>query len=114
MSFRPLLVCPEEDLDTWTQFAELCMKNGQMRLAEDTLDTLLQRSESDAKTGSRIFFKINGNEKIHPASVCFVYLKYLYSNDPKAVDFLMDFVKEQESLAAPKPVLCRYYLQLTK
>lgn len=114
LSFRPLLVCPEEDLDTWTQFAELCMKNGQMRLAEDTLETLLLRSHSDAKTGSRIFLKINQNEKIHPASVCFVYLKYLYSHDVKTLDYLGSFVQEQESLMAPKNILCKYYLQLTK
>ena len=114
LSFRPLLVCPEEDLDTWTQFAELCMKNGQMRLAEDTLETLLLRSQGDAKTGSHIFQRINQNDKIHPASVCFVYLKYLYSHDPRTLDFLVNFVQEQESLGAPKNILCKYYLQLTK
>jgi serine/threonine-protein kinase mTOR len=114
LSFRPLLVSPEEDLDTWTQFAELCMKNGQIKLAEDTLETLLLRSEGDTKTGSKIFFKIDGNEKIHPASVCFVYLKFLHSQDPKSLDYLIDFVEEQEKLNAPKTVLCKYYLQLTK
>ncbi|OMJ77176.1 hypothetical protein SteCoe_23284 [Stentor coeruleus] len=114
LSFRPLLVCPEEDLDTWTQFAELCMKNRQMRLAEDTLETLLLRSESDPKNGSKIFFKINQNEKTHPGSVCFVYLKYLYNSEPRTLEYLIEFVKEQEILNAPKSTLCKYYLQLTK
>jgi FKBP12-rapamycin complex-associated protein len=114
LSFRPLLVCPEEDLDTWTQFAELCMKNRQMRLAEDTLETLLLRSEGEGKNSSKIFWRINKSEKTHPASVCFVYLKYLYASEPKTLEYLVDFVKEQESHAASKQVLCRYYLQLTK
>lgn len=114
LSFRPLLVCPEEDLETWTQFAELCMKNRQMRLAEDTLETLLLRSEGDVKNSSKIFLKINKSDKCHPASVCFVYLKFLYSTEPKTLDYLHSFVQEQESQGAAKSTLCKYYLQLTK
>lgn len=117
-SFRPLLVCPEEDLDTWIQFAELCMKNGQMRLAGDTLETLLLRAVSDPRAGnfSRIYYEITGNEELHPASVCFVYLKYLYSQGPrnKSLDYLYHFVDEQETLRANGSSLCKYYLQLAK
>ena len=117
LSFRPLLVTPEEDLDTWIQFSELCMKNGQMRLAGDTLETLMLRTNYNKNAFySKIYSEVSESEAFHPASVVFVYLKYLYKQGPKqkALDLLRNFVEEQETQKAPGTDLCRYYLQLSK
>ncbi len=118
LSYRPLLVCPEEDLDTWLQFAELCMRNWQMRLAGDVLETLLYRAKHTipTQTSSRIFSDISNSPELRPALVCFTYLKYRYLSGFKSsvVGQLKKFVDEQESQNADGGSLCKYYLQLAK
>lgn len=114
LSFRPLLVCPEDDLDTWVEFAELCMKNGQMRLAGDTLETLLLRSAPHTRPSN--FSELAGSPELRPASVYFVYLKYLYKQGPRAkpLELLGSFVREQQTLGAASHCLCKYNLQIAK
>ena len=122
LSFRPLVIAPEEDLDTWMHFAELCMQNGQMRLAGETLETLFLRakhdSASESQVSSHIYFDMYSkrDDSLHPASLCFLYLKYLHLKGQKelAVTNLAAFVREQEGQTGERTALSGYYLELAK
>jgi FKBP12-rapamycin complex-associated protein len=119
LSFRPLVVCPEEDLNSWLSFAKLFMKSEQLRLAGETLEALFLRARQDEAEGeySALYNLLFGGEpQVHPASICFVYLRYLHaqSSAGQALEYLKKFVVEQEQRGAEGQSLSKYYLQLSK
>lgn len=119
LSFRPLVVCPEEDLSSWLSFAKLFMKSEQLRLAGETMEALFLRARQDEAEGeySGLYNMLfGGEEQVHPASICFVYLRYLHaqSSAGQALEYLKKFVSEQEGRLASGKSLSKYYLQLSK
>jgi len=65
-----------------------------MRLAGDTLDTLLLRTRVDAGVINRSLL-YGGNEP-RPSKAVFVHIKYLYKTEGKfrALNLMRSFVKE--------------------
>ncbi len=84
MSFRTLLLAPENDLPSWITLAKLSRKGGHTTLARETLETLFQRGVKSS--GSQIYYDIYSNiedRQFHDPQLCFEYLKYLYDKGPK-------------------------------
>lgn len=99
---RALVVKPKQDMKIWIKFANLCRKSGRLRLAEKSLNSLLD----EGTTGKP------GN-KASP-HVVYAQLKYMWSRgqNAEALNHLVDFtsklsrdlgLNENESITQPLP-----------
>ncbi|TID15752.1 hypothetical protein CANINC_004281 [Pichia inconspicua] len=99
---RALVVKPKQDMDIWIKFANLCRKSGRLRLAEKSLNTLLDEGYA-GKPGN----------KASP-QVVYAQLKYMWSRGQKteALNHLVDFtsklsrdlgLNENEAITQPLP-----------
>ena len=81
---RALVVKPKQDMEIWIKFANLCRKSGRLRLAEKSLNQLLD----EGTTGKP------GN-KASP-HVVYAQLKYMWSRGQKseALNHLVDFTSK--------------------
>lgn len=99
---RALVVKPKQDMEIWIKFANLCRKSGRLRLAEKSLNSLLDEG-SAGKPGN----------KASP-HVVYAQLKYMWSRGQKseALNHLVDFtsklsrdlgLNENEAITQPLP-----------
>lgn len=99
---RALVVKPKQDMEIWIKFANLCRKSGRLRLAEKSLNQLLDEG-STGKPGN----------KASP-HVVYAQLKYMWSRGQKAeaLNHLVDFtsklshdlgLNENEAITQPLP-----------
>ncbi|KAG0688350.1 phosphatidylinositol kinase- protein kinase tor1 [Pichia californica] len=99
---RALVVKPKQDMEIWIKFANLCRKSGRLRLAEKSLNALLDEG-SAGKPGN----------KASP-HVVYAQLKYMWSRgqQAEALSHLVDFtsklsrdlgLNENEAITQPLP-----------
>lgn len=99
---RALVVKPKQDMEIWIKFANLCRKSGRLRLAEKSLNLLLDEG-SAGKPGN----------KASP-HVVYAQLKYMWSRgqNAEALNHLVDFtsklsrdlgLNENEAITQPLP-----------
>ncbi|KAK0535702.1 phosphatidylinositol kinase- protein kinase tor1 [Tilletia horrida] len=89
LSVRSIVLTPEDDIDSWIKFANLCRKSGRMRLAEKTINSLLGTDmRSQRQPGEHA-----------PPPVIYSHLKFSWAHGLKkeSLVFLRQFTKNLAS-----------------
>lgn len=100
---RALVVKPKQDMEIWIKFANLCRKSGRLRLAEKSLNALLDEGSAGKPAN-----------KASP-HVVYAQLKYMWSRgqNAEALNHLVDFtsklssdlgLNENEAITQPLPI----------
>lgn len=105
LKVRALVIRPEEDMDMWIKFSNLCRKSGRLGLAEKSLSRLQVSNDFEGPEKA-----LNG---FHPR-VIYAQLKYMWAtgNQQEALDNIIEFtsrmshnlkLQNDELIAQPLP-----------
>lgn len=89
LKVRALVIQPEENMEMWIKFANLCRKSGRIGLAEKSLARLWGGESMDTA---------QGNSMVKP-QVVYTHLKYMWATGEqrKAIAYLTDFTRRLAS-----------------
>ncbi|KAK0553866.1 phosphatidylinositol kinase- protein kinase tor1 [Tilletia horrida] len=85
LSVRSIVLTPEDDIDSWIKFANLCRKSGRMVLAQKTINSLLGADQRNwDQPGEHA-----------PPPVIYAHLKFSWAHGLKvdSLNFLREFTK---------------------